>query len=496
MNRKVYIRKEINHENEQFNIRKLKLEKLKKTGNPFPNSFKPNIDIKKLKIQYSKFSKKTLQFIKRQYKISGRITSKRIIGKASFYSIQNIEDSIQIYFRKEQSQKNMDKVSWDIGDIIGVEGKVFKTNTGELSLFAESIILLTKSLRSIPNKFYGLLDKETRFRKRYLDLITNKKSQEIFKIRFKIIQKIREYFIKRKFIEVETPMLQNIASGAIAKPFITYHNNLNMKIFLRIAPELYLKRLIIGGFEKIFEVNRNFRNEGISKQHNPEFTMLEFYQAYADYNDLIKLTEDLICNISNSIFGSTIIKYQENIYDFGVPFNKMTMLESILKYLPEVNINQLSDEESAKKLACSLQIKIDKNSTLGKIQADIFEKYIEHKLCQPTFITEYPIEVSPLARKNEKNPLVTDRFEFFIDGKEIANGFSELNDSEDQKRRFLQQINKDPDDQMQIDKDYIEALEYGLPPTAGEGIGIDRLVMIFTNCSSIREVLLFPHMKN
>jgi lysyl-tRNA synthetase class 2 len=386
---------------------------------------------------------------------------------------------------------------WDIGDIIGAVGTLFKTNVGELSIRISDIKLLTKSLRPLPEKFHGLSDQEIRYRQRYVDLITNEQARNTFKRRSQIVSYIRNFFNDIDFIEVETPMLQTIPGGATAKPFETHHNALDIGMYLRIAPELYLKRLVVGGMDKVFEINRNFRNEGLSTRHNPEFTMIEFYQAYATYHDLMDLTEQLLRGIALDVCGNTTIHYQGDDFDFSKSFDRISVFDSILQYNPTLTADDLN-EDNAKKTAENLNIQVKDNWGLGKIQIEIFEATVEEKLMQPTFITEYPTEVSPLARRNDDNPFITDRFELFIGGREIANGFSELNDAEDQAARFKAQVaEKDAgdDEAMHYDADYIRALEYGMPPTAGEGIGIDRLVMLFTDSPSIRDVLLFPHMR-
>jgi lysyl-tRNA synthetase class 2 len=387
---------------------------------------------------------------------------------------------------------------WDIGDIIGASGVLFKTKTGELSVKVDDIQLLTKSLRPLPDKFHGLTDTEIRYRQRYVDLIMNQEVKQSFYLRTSIIKFIRNYFDTHGFVEVETPMMQVIPGGATARPFETYHNALNLPMYLRIAPELYLKRLVVGGFERVYEINRNFRNEGVSTRHNPEFTMLEFYQAYADYKDLMDTTEDLLRKLAQEVLGTTDVVSEGNTYDFGNPFARMTVFDSILHFNPDISADELADETGARKIAENLGIPLKDGYGLGKVQIEIFEKTVEHRLMDPTFITEYPTEVSPLARRNDANPFVTERFEFFVGGREIANGFSELNDAEDQTERFKQQVaEKDAgdDEAMHFDADYVRALEFGLPPTAGEGIGIDRLVMLLTDSPSIRDVILFPHMR-
>ncbi len=375
---------------------------------------------------------------------------------------------------------------------------MFKTKTGELSVKADKLRLLSKSLRPLPEKFHGLTDQEIRYRQRYVDLIVTEESRQVFQMRSKIISFVRQFLTERDFIEVETPMMQAIPGGARAKPFVTHHNALDMQLFLRIAPELYLKRLVVGGMERVFEINRSFRNEGLSTRHNPEFTMLEFYQAYADYRELMDLTEELIRKLARDVVKSPEITYQGKVYDMAKPFHRLTLLESILHFNPDIQATDLSTREAAVLVAQRLNIPVKSADGLGKIQTEIFEKTVEHRLDEPTFITAYPAEVSPLARRNDDDPFVTDRFEFFVAGRELANGFSELNDPEDQAERFRKQVeDHDAGDEeaMHYDADYIRALEYGLPPTAGEGIGIDRLVMFLTDSPSIRDVILFPHMR-
>jgi lysyl-tRNA synthetase class 2 len=428
--------------------------------------------------------------------------TRRIMGKASFAHLQDMSGQIQLYIRRDDLAEgvyNEGFKKWDSGDIIGATGIVMKTNKGELSIHVDSILLLTKSLQPLPEKFHGLTDQETRYRQRYVDLIMNEETRNTFKIRSQVIEFIRSYLKDVGYIEVETPMMHVIPGGATARPFMTHHNSLDMDLFLRIAPELYLKRLVVGGFEKVFEINRSFRNEGLSARHNPEFTMLEFYQAYADYEDLMNLTEEMLRKLTLAIGGSNEIVYQAETYDLSRPFDRMTVLESILKYNESISLDDLQSLDTIRKLAQQLGIPLEDSYGIGKIQIEIFEKTVETRLLAPTFITQYPTEVSPLARKNDDDPFVTDRFEFFIGGREIANGFSELNDPEDQAERFRKQVaEKDAGDieAMHFDEDYITALEYGMPPTAGEGIGIDRLVMFLTDSPTIRDVILFPHMRN
>lgn len=486
--------------NELIAQRRAKLSALREKGNAFPNDFRRDALAANIRASYENKTEPELEAEPIYVKVAGRIMTRRLMGKASFVHLQDMSGKIQLYIRQDEVGDEVYEqfLQWDLGDIIGVSGKIFKTKTGELSVRAQQISLLTKSLRPLPDKFHGLTDKELCYRQRYLDLLVNEETRLTFKIRTKIIDGIRNFLNERDFLEVETPMMQVLPGGAAARPFVTHHNVLDMPLYLRIAPELYLKRLVVGGFERVYEINRNFRNEGLSVRHNPEFTMLEFYQAYADYHDLMNLTEEMIRKLANEIFGKTTFASHEKEIDVGKPFVRMTLLESILKYNPKLKISNLDSINEAKKTAQQFEISIQENYGLGKIQLEIFEKTVEHQLFEPTFITEYPAEVSPLARRNDKNPFVTDRFEMFIGGREIANGFSELNDADDQAERFRKQVaDKEAGDQeaMPFDEDYITALEYGLPPTAGEGIGIDRLVMLFTHSPSIRDVILFPHMR-
>lgn len=479
--------------------RRAKLADLRITGNAFPNDFRHDTLAAKILSKYQSKSEPELEAEPVFVKVAGRIMTRRLMGKASFVHLQDVSGRIQLYVRQDEVTPEVyeEFLQWDLGDIIGVEGKLFITKTGELSIRAQKICLLTKSLRPLPDKYHGLTDQETRYRQRYLDLLVNENTRQTFIIRSKIIDAIRQFLVAREFLEVETPMMQILPGGAAARPFVTHHNVLDMPLYLRIAPELYLKRLVVGGFDRVFEINRNFRNEGLSTQHNPEFTMLEFYQAYADYRDLMDLTEELIRQLAHKILGKTIITYQEHEFDVSQRFTRISLFDSILQF-NDFKSSAIDNLAAAIETAKKLEIPIKESYGLGKVQLEIFEKTVEHKLIQPTFITEYPAEVSPLARRNDKNSFVTDRFEMFVAGREIANGFSELNDAEDQAERFRKQVaEKEAGDleAMPYDEDYITALEYGLPPTAGEGIGIDRLVMLFTNAPSIRDVILFPHMR-
>jgi lysyl-tRNA synthetase class 2 len=488
-------------ENDLIAQRRQDLDELRKAGNAYNNQFKRDSLALDLHTQYEKKSKEELENESIKVAVAGRIMSRRIMGKASFAHIQDMSGKIQLYVRRDDLPDGLYNdgfKKWDVGDIVGATGVVMKTNKGELSVHVDSIELLTKSLQPLPEKFHGLTDQEIRYRQRYVDLIMNEETRNTFKIRSQVIEFLRSYLKNENYIEVETPMMHVIPGGATAKPFTTHHNSLDMELFLRIAPELYLKRLVVGGFEKVFEINRSFRNEGLSPRHNPEFTMLEFYQAYSDYEDLMNLTEDMMRELTTNLFDSHEITYQEKLYDLGKPFDRMTVFESILKHNENINNDDLQSLDKIRNIAGKLDIPIEDNYGLGKIQIEIFEKTVESKLLSPTFITQFPTEVSPLARKNNNNPFVTDRFEFFIAGREIANGFSELNDPEDQAERFKKQVeekNAGDAEAMHFDDDYIKALEYGMPPTAGEGIGIDRLVMFLTDSSSIRDVILFPHMR-
>ena len=487
-------------ENRLIAQRREKLLALREEGQAFPNDFRRNTLAGELHAEYDDKQREFFDDNEIRVAVAGRMMAKRIMGKASFAQILDMSGRIQLFVQRDALEEGVYArfKGWDVGDILGAEGRLFKTKTGELSVRVDSIRLLTKSLRPLPEKFHGLTDQEMRYRQRYLDLIMNEPVRETFRTRTRMINYIRHFLDERGFLEVETPMMQVIPGGATARPFITYHNALDMELYLRIAPELYLKRLIVGGFERVYEINRNFRNEGLSTRHNPEFTMVEFYEAYADYRDLMDLTEALLRGMAEEVLGKTVIDYQGEQYDFGKPFARMTVKESILHFNPELSESDLDDPERARAIAEGLGIPLKDSYGLGKVQIEIFEKTVEHRLKDPTFITAYPTEVSPLARRNDEDPFVTDRFEFFVGGREIANGFSELNDYEDQAERFRQQVQEKEagdNEAMHFDDDYIRALEHGMPPTAGEGIGIDRLVMLFTDSPSIRDVLLFPHMR-
>ena len=482
-------------ENKLIAQRREKLSEIRAQREAYPNSFERLNRAVELIAEHSIKEKTELEELAVQATVAGRIIRMR----GPFVVIADGAEQIQLYMNNKSfvDEKAAELKSLDLGDIVGVQGQIFKTNQGELTIRVADFQLLTKSLRPLPDKHKGLTDTEMRYRQRYVDLIVNEESRSVFETRSRIIKFMRGYFEELGFMEVETPMMQVIPGGATARPFITHHNALDQDMYLRVAPELYLKRLIVAGLDKVFELNRNFRNEGLSTRHNPEFTMLEFYKAYARYQDLMDLTEDLFRRIAKEVIGSTTINYQGTEYDFANPFTHLTVHDAITQHC-EVNREDLTTKKSVIKAANSLEVSFDENWPLGKIVMEIFEQKVEGLLDQPTFITEYPIEVSPLARRKEGQPEVTDRFELIIGGRELANGFSELNDPEDQAERFRKQVaQKELGDKeaMHYDADYVAALEYGMPPTAGEGIGIDRLVMLFTDSPSIKDVLLFPHMR-
>jgi lysyl-tRNA synthetase class 2 len=492
-------------ENRLIAERREKLASIREQGLAFPNAVKRDHKARDLQTQFGEKTKAELEELSHVVSVAGRVMAKR----GPFMVLQDVSGQIQLYASKD-AQKALKETTglWDLGDIVNVSGVLHKSGKGDLYVDLGEFQLLTKALRPLPDKYHGLADQELRYRQRYVDLIVNPHVRDTFKIRSQVISFIRSYLNANEFLEVETPMLQAIPGGATARPFVTHHNALDMDMYLRVAPELYLKRLVVGGFERVYEINRNFRNEGLSTRHNPEFTMLEFYQAYANYNDLMNLTEDMLRQIAQQVLGTTDVKntlknsegevIEEKVYDFAKPFTRISVFDSILHYNVDITAEELADVEGARDIAQRLHIPLKDYYGLGKIQIEIFEKTVEHRLDDPTFITQYPTEVSPLARRSDSDPFVTDRFEFFVGGREIANGFSELNDAEDQAERFKQQVaEKDSgdDEAMHYDADYIRALEYGLPPTAGEGIGIDRLVMLLTDSPSIRDVLLFPHMR-
>ena len=480
-----------NEENRLIAERRAKLNEWRENGDAFPNHFRRDSLAADLQKQYGELSKEELEEKNIQVAVAGRL----MLDRKAFKVLQDMSGRIQIFAPKPVQK---DTKHWDLGDVVGVRGTLCKSGMGDLYVMMDEYLLLTKSLRPLPEKHKGLTDTESRYRQRYVDLIVNEESRRTFQIRSQMVAGIRNYLVRHGFVEAETPMLQVIPGGATARPFITHHNSLDLDMYLRIAPELYLKRLVVGGFERVFEINRNFRNEGLSTRHNPEFTMLEFYQAYADHNDLMNLTEDMLRTLAQDVLGTTEIPYQDDVYDFGKPFARLSVFDSILQYNDDIDAATLADEQGARGIAERLGITVKDGWGLGKVQIEIFEKTVEHRLKDPTFITDYPTEVSPLARRKDDDPFVTERFEFFVGGREIANGFSELNDAEDQAERFRAQVAEKEagdDEAMFYDEDYITALEHGLPPTAGEGIGIDRLVMLFTNSPSIRDVILFPHMR-
>jgi len=480
--------------------RRDKLTALRTEGNAFPNDFRRDSLAAELHRAHDDTPPEQLDDAAIPVRVAGRLMAKRVMGKVSFAQLQDMSGRIQLYVARDDLGEDTYKAfkGWDVGDILGAEGTLFKTKTGELSVKLSGLYLLTKSLRPLPEKWHGLADQEQRYRQRYVDLTMNDAVRDTFRLRSQAIIFIRNFLVERGFLEVETPMMQPIPGGATARPFITHHNALDMPLYLRVAPELYLKRLVVGGFERVFEINRNFRNEGLSTRHNPEFTMLELYEAYRDYQDLMDLTETLLRELVQAVLGTTTVEYQGQTYDFAQPFNRMTVLEAILNFNPELQHADLQDHARLRGIAERLQIACQADWGLGRLQMAVFEATAEHRLTDPTFITAYPTDVSPLARRNDHDPSVTDRFELIVGGREIANGFSELNDPEDQAERFRQQVaEKDAGDAeaMHFDSDYIQALEYGLPPTAGEGIGIDRLIMLLTDSPSIRDVLLFPLMR-
>ncbi len=504
-------------ENKLIAERRIKLAKIRENcpANGFPNDFNREHLAADIQAEHGDKTKEELEALQVTYAIAGRVMAKR----GPFLVLQDMSGRIQAYAEKTvQKEIRAKSGSLDIGDIVGVRGILHKSGKGDLYVNMDHYQLLTKSLRPLPEKFHGLSDQETKYRQRYVDLIINEDTRNTFKMRSQIVDGMRKFLVARDFMEVETPMLQVIPGGATAKPFQTYHNALDIDMYLRIAPELYLKRLVVGGFERVFEINRNFRNEGLSTRHNPEFTMIEFYQAYADFNDMMNLTEEMLRTIAQEVLGTTMVRntvknsdgevVEEKFYDFGKSFQRLTMVDAIVKFSEErhqINEAALRDPENnfdaIKAMAKTVGVKEGDAAKVwgpGKYICEIFEEVAEHLLDQPTFITEYPWEVSPLARRNDANPFITDRFEFFVGGRELANGFSELNDAEDQAARFKKQVEeKDAgdDEAMHFDDDYIRALEHGLPPTAGEGIGIDRLVMLFSDSPTIKDVILFPHMR-
>jgi lysyl-tRNA synthetase class 2 len=481
--------------------RRAKLAALRANGNnAFPNDFRRDALAGDLHARHDARPNEELEPAAIRVTVAGRMMLKRVMGKASFATIQDMSGRIQLYVTRDGIGADAYDAfkHWDLGDVVGAAGQLFRTRTGELSVKVARLRLLTKSLRPLPEKFHGLADQEQRYRQRYVDLITNPDSRRVFAARSRIVQAIRDFFIARGYLEVETPMMHPIPGGAAARPFATHHNALDMQLFLRVAPELYLKKLVVGGLEKVFEINRNFRNEGISTRHNPEFTMLEFYEAYQDYRYLMDVTEELFRDVALRVAGATQVQYQGTTIDLGQPFDRLTMAEAIHKYHPQYPLQELSKPECLRVALAPLDVEVFATDGVGLLQLKLFEATTEDKLVQPTFIVAHPTDVSPLARASDANPAVTDRFELFITGRELANGFSELNDPEDQAARFKSQAEAreaGDEEAMYYDADYIRAMEYGLPPTAGEGIGIDRLVMLLTDSPSIRDVILFPQLK-
>jgi lysyl-tRNA synthetase class 2 len=486
-------------ENKLIAERRSKLDKLRHSGVAFPNDFRRDALADQLLTAYGERATEWFEQNAIRVKVGGRMMAKRVMGKASFVKIMDRTGQIQLFLQRDSLGEVYEAFKgWDVGDVLGAEGVLFKTKTGELSVKVEKLRLLVKSLRPLPDKWHGLSDQETRYRQRYVDLIISPESRQVFATRTRIVKHLRDFLDSMGFMEVETPMMQQIAGGAAAKPFMTHHNALDMDLYLRIAPELYLKRLVVGGFERVYEINRNFRNEGVSTRHNPEFTMLELYQAYADYGDLMNLVEQMCQGICDAIYGSRQVQYQGTMFDFGQPFRRVTVEDLVVHFNSGIDRSKLRDVPYLRSHCERLGVPYSPGDGAGKLQIEIFERTAEHQLQAPTFVYAYPAEVSPLARRNDADHFITDRFEFFVGGREIANGFSELNDPEDQAARFHEQLARKSagdEEAMQYDADYVRALEYGLPPTAGLGVGIDRLVMLFTNSASIRDVLLFPYMR-
>jgi lysyl-tRNA synthetase class 2 len=487
-------------ENKLIAERRTKLEALRAQGTAYPNDFRRDALAGQLQEAFAARDEQWLESNPTRVTVGGRMLLKRVMGKVSFANIADRTGQIQLFLHKDTvgAERYEAFKGWDVGDIVGATGKLFRTKTGELSVRVEQLRLVVKSLRPLPDKWHGLADVETRYRQRYVDLIVNEASRNVFRTRARIVRYLRDFLDALDFIEVETPMMQPIPGGAAARPFVTHHNALDLQMYLRIAPELYLKRLVVGGFERVYEINRNFRNEGLSTQHNPEFTMLELYLAYADYRDLMDWIEKAIRGLAQTIYGAEELSYQGRRYDLGRPFRRVTVEEAILEHNPDLERSRLRDPVYLRQVCERLGITPQAHDGAGKLQIEIFEKTAEHTYMDPTFVCAYPAEVSPLSRANDQDPFITDRFELFIAGRELANGFSELNDPQDQAARFRAQVaRKDRGDEeaMFYDADYVRALEYGMPPTAGLGVGIDRLVMFFTDSPSIRDVILFPHLR-
>ncbi|MGO8829331.1 MAG: lysine--tRNA ligase [Steroidobacteraceae bacterium] len=486
-------------ENHLIAERRAKLARLRERGIAFPNDFRRNAMAGDLAVAYGEKSAQILEGEAVRVSVAGRMLAKRVMGKASFARLEDSSGAIQVFLQQQSLGDAYEEFkSFDVGDVIGVEGTLFRTRTGELSVRAERLLLLTKSLRPLPDKWHGIADTELRYRRRYVDLIMNPQSRRVFQTRSAIVRYLRAFLDARGFLEVETPMLQSIPGGAAARPFKTHHHALDLDMYLRIAPELYLKRLTVGGFERVYEINRNFRNEGVSTQHNPEFTMLELYQAYADYADLMEMIESLFQGLADLLLGSRTLRYQGSEFDLSKRFARMSIEDIILANNPDLDPMSLRDAPYLRRVCNAMKIPFKDGDGPGKLQIEIFEKTGEHTLVQPTFAYAYPAEVSPLSRRNDRDPFITDRWEFFIGGRELANGFSELNDAEDQAQRFKEQVERKAagdEEAMFYDADYVRALEYGMPPAAGLGLGVDRLVMLYTDSPSIRDVLLFPHMR-
>jgi lysyl-tRNA synthetase, class II len=479
--------------------RRAKLKKLRERGNPFPNDFRRDALTADILTAYGGKSAEALDQAAIRVKVAGRMRAKRVMGKASFAKLEDSSGALQVFLQQQALGETYDEFKgWDIGDVVGAEGTLFRTKTNELSVRAERLVLLTKSLRPLPDKWHGIADTELRYRRRYVDLIVNEDSRRVFETRSRIVRYLRAFLDARGFLEVETPMLHPIPGGAAARPFKTHHNALDVDMYLRIAPELYLKRLTVGGFERVYEINRNFRNEGVSTQHNPEFTMLELYQAYADFTDLMEMIETLFQGLADTLIGSRKLNYQGTEIDLSQPFARKSIEDIILANNPDLDPMSLRDASYLRRVCDQMKIPYKAGDGPGKLQIGIFERTGEHTLVQPTFAYAYPAEVSPLSRRNDADPFITDRWEFFVGGRELANGFSELNDAEDQAQRFKDQVERKEagdEEAMYYDADYVRALEYGMPPAAGLGLGVDRLVMLYTNSPSIRDVLLFPHMR-
>ena len=489
-------------ENEQIQQRRAKLDGWREQGRAFPNTFRRTHWAGEIHERFGELDAEALEAEPQRVRVAGRMMAKRVMGKASFAHIADGSGAwIQLFVTRDalpEGEYNAGFKKWDIGDILGAAGTLFRTKTGELTVHVDETELLTKAVRPLPEKWHGLTDEETRYRQRYVDLIVNEESRETFRIRSQMIGGLRRFLVDRGYLEVETPMMQPIPGGATARPFVTHHNALDMDLYLRVAPELYLKRLVVGGMERVFELNRNFRNEGISTRHNPEFTMLEFYQAFSDYNDLMDLIEEMTREVAIEVLGTPVLTHQGQHFDLGRPYRRLSLEEAVLEHNEGLSAGELRDPEALRYFLRGLGVEPDDELGWGGLLLEVFEQTVEDRLIEPTFITSYPTEVSPLARRSDSDPEVVDRFELFFGGREVGNGFSELNDPEDQAARFKEQASRKAggdQEAMHFDADYIRALEYGLPPTAGAGLGIDRMAMVFADRTSIREVILFPHMR-